>query len=286
MLLQTYAEYLKSFFTSERKNLSKNYPGITLHRLQTEAPVVNQDELYLSYKSHPFTFFIEKLKQGIPLEYISGRAYFYRSNFLVNEDVLIPRNETEILVELAVQEIQRNFQNKKCRVLDMCTGSGVIGLSLLREGGAELAVTFLDFSPKALEIARKNYFLMQYLFSPDHKAEFIESDRFNEINGEFELVLSNPPYIKRFSDRESVHEQVLKHEPAMALFLDDDEYDKWFKNFFAGLAKHLVLGGIALVEGHENHLSGLNKIAKEFGFQSVDIIKDYNQRDRFMRLVK
>lgn len=286
MTLQTYAEYLKSFFSAERKNLSQHYPGITLHRLSLEAPIANHDDLYLPARSHLFTQFIDKLQSGIPLEYISERAYFFRSYFFVNDKVLIPRSETEILVELAVQEVQRNFKNKPCKVLDVCTGSGVIGLSLLREGGAEFDITLSDLSPGALEIAKKNYFLMQYLFSPKHKIQFVESDRLQNISGEFDIILSNPPYIKKMSDQDSVHQQVKKYEPEMALFLNDADYETWFRVFFTEVAAHLVKGGFALIEGHENHLEGLKDLATEIGFTKTDIIKDYNQRNRFLRLVK
>lgn len=286
MTLQTYAEYLKKFFSAERKTLAQNYPGITLHRLSTEVPIPNQDDLYLPARNHPFGYFIAKLKSGIPLEYISGRAYFFRSYFLVNEKVLIPRNETEILVELTIQEIQRNFKNKPCKVLDVCTGSGIIGLSLLREGGAVFDMTLSDLSPEALEIAKKNYFLMQYLFTPQHKIQFVESDRLQNISGDFDIILSNPPYIKKTSDQASVHEQVKKHEPEMALFLNDADYETWFRVFFSELADHLVKGGFALIEGHENHLEGLKELAVKIGFIETDIIQDYSQRNRFLRLMK
>jgi release factor glutamine methyltransferase len=282
----TYAEFLKRYFDSERKILSQNYPGLTLHRLTSEAPVDNLDDVYLPSRSHPLSLFIEKIKAGIPLEYISGLAYFYKTIFSVNEKVLIPRSETEILVEMAVQEIQCNFKNKSCKVLDICTGSGAIGLSLLREGGASFDLTLSDISEDALEVARKNYFRMQFLFSATDKIEFIKSDRFLNITGTFDLILSNPPYIKEINDKNEVHSQVLKYEPRIALFINDDEYDKWFKEFLTGIYKHLVNGGLALMEGHENHLEDLKEMAIEIGFKKAEIVQDYSQRNRFLRLIK
>ena len=284
--MATYAEYLKDFFTLERKKLSENYPGINLHRLTSEAPITNLSDLYLPSNIHPFSQFIEKLKQGIPLEYISGKSYFYKSTFAVNKNVLIPRNETEILVELAVQEVQRNFMHKSCRVLDVCTGSGVIGLSLLREGGAIFDLTLADLSKPALEVARKNYFLMQFLFSPDSKVHFVESDRLKEIEGLFDIILSNPPYIKEISDSDTVHQQVKTYEPKIALFLPDDAYQAWFVEFFKEIFNHLRAGGFSLIEGHENHLEQLKKIALDVGFKTADVIKDYNQCDRFLKVTR
>lgn len=286
MKLNTYGEFLKTLFQEDRKNLSNNYPGLTIHRLCSEAPVENLEDIYFPSSSHPFNQFIQKIKVGIPFEYISGRAYFFRSSFVVNDKVLIPRNETEILVELAVQEINRNYKNKKCHILDLCTGSGAIGLSVLREGEVDITMTLSDLSPDALSVARCNYFQMEFLFAPTHKVEFIESDLFEKISGEFDLILSNPPYIKEIADRENVHSQVLKHEPHLALFLKDDEYVKWFEKFFTNLKIHLKVGGLAFVEGHETHLPDLLLMVETLGFRQVDLIPDYSQRNRFLRILK
>jgi release factor glutamine methyltransferase len=284
--VQTYAEFLKNFFERERKNLLENYPGLTLHRLSKESPIADLDDVYFPSRSNVFTQFIAKIKNGIPLEYISGSAYFYRSYFTVDETVLIPRNETEILVELATQKIQCDFKNIKCKVLDICTGSGAIGLSLLREGGAILSMTLSDLSDEALDIAKTNYFQMQFLFSPQHEVKFVKSDRFKNISEKFDIILSNPPYIKAEADKDFVHKQVTKFEPSMALFIKDSDYDKWFHEFFCEIFSHLETGGFAIIEGHENHLEELKSRALEIGFNKIDIIKDYNQCNRFLRLVK
>jgi release factor glutamine methyltransferase len=284
--VQTYLEFLTTFFNSERKNLTLNYPGLTFRRLCDETPVHDLSSIFLKSKSDAFNAFIEKVKLGIPLEYISGSSYFYRSRFVVNENVLIPRSETEILVELAVQEVMLNYKNKLCRVLDVCTGSGAIGLSLLREGAAEFDMTLSDLSRDALNIAKTNYFQMQFLFPTNHKIQFIETDRLNGLSGKYNIILSNPPYIKKIIDRENVHSQVLKYEPELALFLKDEEYDKWFIKFFSDISEHLELNGVAIVEGHENHLESLKESAIQLGFSSASVITDYNQRNRFLRLRK
>jgi release factor glutamine methyltransferase len=284
--MASYSEYLKDFFTANRKELSENYPGINIHRLNNEAPVTDLNFQYLPSITNIFSIFIEKFKSGLPLEYISSSAYFYKSYFYVNENVLIPRNETEILVELAVQYIQQNFSQKPCRVLDVCTGSGVIGLSVLRDCNAKMELILSDLSNEALDVARRNYFLMQFLFSNESKVNFIESDRLKKIEGNFDIILSNPPYIKAVSDVSSVHQQVTKHEPSLALFLPDAQYDDWFKEFFKEIFDHLAPHGLALIEGHETHLEHLKKVAISTGFKTADVIKDYNQRDRFLRLTR
>jgi release factor glutamine methyltransferase len=289
-------DYLLAFFKAENKSLLFHYPGLTLHRLRNDLTLhaslngMQSDELfdlpYLPYRSHPITLFFEKLKTGIPLEYITGQAYFYRSSFKVTPDVLIPRSETEILVEMAIMEMKKNYHHKKCRIADVGTGSGVIALTLMMEDCATLDVVASDISDKALAIARENFFNLKFMFSPSHSIKLIKSDRLQNIEGEFDLILSNPPYIKRLSDSETVHQQVERFEPALALYLDDDVYDVWFEDFFKSLFQKLKGDGMSLIEGHEEHLEGLKSVAQNVGFGKVDVIKDYTGRNRFLRLKK
>ncbi len=296
MAIKRLGEHLKAFFNEEKKSLLSHYPGLTLHRLQSDIKLhaflsgVDSEELfdfpYLPHRSNPLTIFFEKLRLGVPLEYITGYAYFYRSLFKVTPDVLIPRSETEILVELAVQEIQKNYRNKECRLVDIGTGSGIIALTLMMEDAAILDVVATDISEKALTLAKENFFNLRYAISAKHKISFQQSDRMQNIDGEFQIILSNPPYIKSRVDKDFVHHQVLSYEPAMALFLDDDVYDLWFEDFFISIHQKLTANGMSLIEGHESHLEGLSEIAKKVGFAKVEIIKDYTHRNRFLRLRK
>lgn len=296
MTIEKLDDYLQSFFSEEKKFLLSHYPGLTLHRLRQDIKLhaslngMESEELFLSpyipHRSNPITLFFEKLKTGMPLEYITGHAYFYRSSFLVTPDVLIPRSETEILVELASQEIQKNYRDKPCRLADIGTGSGIIGLSLMMEDFALLDVVATDISDKALMVAQKNYFNLRYAISAKHNINFLKSDRLQAVKGDFDLILSNPPYIKRIGDQASIHHQVLNYEPAMALFLDDDHYELWFEEFFSSIHEKLRPSGISLIEGHEKHLDALSSIALKLGFAKVDIIKDYTSRNRFLRLKK
>lgn len=288
--------YLQTFFKEEKSYLLSFYPGLTLHRLRSDIKLhallngIDSDELfellYIPHSTHPLTQFFEKLKSGMPLEYISGHAYFYRSFFKVNSDVLIPRSETEILVELASLEIQKNYRNKTCRLIDIGTGSGVIALSLMMEDFATLEIVASDISAKALLVAKENYFNLRYSMSDKHQIKFLQSDRFAQVDGHFDIILSNPPYIKLLSDQDSVHHQVLSHEPAMALFLEDDLYDIWFEDFLKNIYEKLRPTGLSLIEGHEVHLERLAAIASIIGFAKTEIIKDYTGRNRFLRLKK
>lgn len=288
--------YLQTFFKEEKAYLLSFYPGLTLHRLRSDLKLyallngIDSEELfellYIPHLSHPLTQFFGQLKTGLPLEYITGHAYFYRSLFKVNFDVLIPRSETEILVELASLEIQKNYRNKACRLIDIGTGSGIIALSLMMEDFATLEIVASDISEKALVVARKNYFNLRYSIPAKHQIKFLKSDRFAEVDGHFDIILSNPPYIKLLSDHDSVHHQVLSHEPAMALFLEDDLYDLWFEDFLKNIYEKLRPTGLSLIEGHELHLEHLAAMARSIGFSKTEIIKDYTGRNRFLRLKK
>lgn len=288
--------YLKRFYEKEKKKLLAYYPGLTLHRLKQDIKLhaflkgVDSEELfelsYLPHKNHPITQFFAALHEGVPLEYITGYAYFYRSLFKVTSDVLIPRSETEILVELAGEEIKRNYRGKSCRILDVGTGSGVIALSLMMDDFAKLDVVASDISPMALQLAKENFFNLRYAIAPTHKIEFKLSDRLHDIQGTFDLIVSNPPYIKAKADFETVHPQVRAYEPHLALFVEDMHYDFWFEDLFRGIYEKLGDLGMSLVEGHEDHLQNLSKLALKCGFRKADVIKDYTQRDRFLRLTK
>lgn len=296
MATESLDSYLKKFFEEEKTNLLSHYPGLTLHRLKQDIKLhaflngCDFEELflfpYLPHRRNPITIFFNGLKEGIPLEYITGYAYFYKSHFKVNRDVLIPRSETEILVELACDEIKKNFKNKPCQILDLGTGSGIIALSVLMECNGPIKAVASDISDKALTIAHENYFNLSYAINANSSLEFVKSDRFSHVEGEFDFILSNPPYIKRRGDIDSVHHQVKRFEPHMALFLDDDIYDLWFDDFFKGIHQHLKNNGMALIEGHENHLDPLLIMAQKYEFKNVSIIKDYTQRNRFLKIIK
>lgn len=296
MAIVSLGNYLSNFFNEEKKSLLANYPGLTLHRLKQDLKLhaflngIDSEEIfdfpYLPHRSYPLTLFFSKLKEGVPLQYITGQAYFYRSHFKVSKDVLIPRSETEILVELALQEIQTHYKGKNCRVLDVGTGSGVIALTLMMESRIQLIMTASDLCESALTVARENYFNHFYAINSHHQFKLIKSDRLKSVDGEFDLIVSNPPYIKSLADRDDVHSQVLRYEPHLALFIEDDLYNIWFEHFLREIYEKISERGMSLIEGHENHLEHLKQLALGVGFKQAIVIKDYTERNRFLQLRK
>lgn len=296
MEFQSLAEFTNRFFETEYKDLISNYPGLNVNRLISElkslSSLYSHEDIYSSiYFDLPDSIyhnFFKKLKEAVPLEYITGRSFFYKSEFSVGPQVLIPRSETEILVE-SVVEIARimikNFQ-KKISICDVGTGSGAIAISLLSEIDQSLDITMTDISNDALEIARRNYFLQQFKINKKSTVDFILTDRLKNIEKKFDIIVSNPPYIKKVGDLATVHSQVAKFEPELALFLDDHVYDSWFSEFFSQVDSCLNEQGVFFMEGHEDHLQNLAKILSKFNFTNIEVIRDYTQRDRFLKGVK
>lgn len=154
--------------------------------------------------------------QGEPLQYILGSAYFMGLRFKVAPGVLIPRPDTEILVSEAVRQIRSERSSTKCRVLDLCTGSGCIGISILKEFGDPCAISMVmsDISDAALALSKENYIS---LLNSSYDAVFIKSDFFASLCGmRFDVIVSNPPYIKN-SDLAMLDAEVRDYEPRIAL---------------------------------------------------------------------
>ncbi len=152
---------------------------------------------------------IKKYNEGYPLQYLIGNVNFYGYEFKVTEDVLIPRFETEYLVENLIKLIKENF-DKDVKIADLGTGSGAIAITLSKE--LETSVTAFDISEKALEIAKKNNKIN------NTNVEFIKHDILNKIPGKYDVIVSNPPYIDR---SDIIDKKVFNYEPHLALFADN-----------------------------------------------------------------
>lgn len=213
----------------------------------------------------------ESYCQGTPFAYLLRESEFYGHRFYVDENVLIPRQETELLVDLLVQG---NDRYKRC--LDVGTGSGILALSLLREGVATSAVA-VDLSPSALEVAQLN----ARRFRLEDRCEFLLSDRLQMVTGTFDLIVSNPPYIKARAHRDLVHAQVDTFEPAMALYLPDEDYDAWFEELFRQVKGALQPNGLFVMEGHEHTLPELCDRLRSH-FSQVELRQDFAGLNRFL----
>ncbi|MBL7664950.1 MAG: peptide chain release factor N(5)-glutamine methyltransferase [Bacteriovoracaceae bacterium] len=252
---------MKFFFKKHEKHLADSYPGITLERLLQETSDWKEDWKIIE----------AQLLKAIPLQYISQKAYFYKSVFFVNENVLIPRSETEILVETVAKHVKK----KAAMILDLGTGSGAIILSLKKEC-PQIVAWASDIDPKALAVAKLNGTELAL------DVQWVQADRFDYAFPKMDVIVTNPPYIMQKRDLATVHAQVAKYEPHTALFLSDETYDKWYLELFQGALKLLNPNGLFFMEGHEDHLPRLKQLAESLGAANVLLIKDYTQRFRFL----
>ncbi len=268
---------LKDYFSIHQNELEKNYPGLTLRRLSQEWEI-------LKPQGKTLDFFFAKLKDAVPLSYITGQAPFYKHEFFVSSEVLIPRSETEILVEKAVLELKKKKKSIKKLpvVIDVGTGSGAILLSILADCPFPLRAFGIDISFDALKVAYANKKKLESHFHSQSEVKLLQGDRLHNFNLKADLIVSNPPYIKRREDLPKVHPQVLRYEPELALFLDDISYADWFALFFQQVSEKLEEGGFFIMEGHEDHLVSLLPLATNAGLLAASVHKDYTGRNRFL----
>lgn len=225
-----------------------------------ENPGQEQEDVYRSL--------IRKRSQRIPLQHLTGEQDFMGMTFAVNKDVLIPRQDTEILVE----EILRDMHGGM-RILDLCTGSGCILISLLRYSN-ECRGVGVDLSEEALEVARRN----ARNLIPDEDCAFIESDLLDKVEGKFDIVVSNPPYIA--SDViETLMPEVRDHEPRMALDGHEDGLH-FYRRILKESLPYLNGGAKIFFEIGYDQGEAVKNMMEESGFLEVGIMKDYAGLDR------
>lgn len=201
-------------------------------------------------------------------QYITGKAYFRDLELAVDERVLIPRPETEELVDLVLKE------NSKAdlRVLDIGTGSGAIAISL-KSARPDWQVTASDISPGALQLAEENSKLNQV------SLDFVESDVFGQITGTFDVIISNPPYIA-YGDKDEVGMNVLASEPHLALFADEDGF-AIYRQIIEGAGEHLSENGKLYFEIGYKQGDGLRALlSKHFPQKRVRVLEDIFGKDR------
>ena len=210
---------------------------------------------------------LEKRSAHIPLQQIIGRQSFMGLDFYVDENVLIPRQDTELLVEEALQELHDGM-----RILDMCTGSGCILLSLLKYSN-DCEGIGADISEEALKVAERNRVQLGL-----ENAAVIRSDLFEAVEGKFDLLVSNPPYI--CSDViDTLMPEVREHEPRQALDGSADGLH-FYRRILADCRAYLKPGGMLLFEIGYDQGEAVKRLMEENGFLEVEVKKDYGGLDR------
>ncbi len=211
-----------------------------------------------------------------PLQYITGEAYFYGRSFFVQSGVLIPRFDTEVLIEAVLP-----YLRKGQRILDVCTGSGCILLTLLLEAGNDMEAVGVDISDQALFVAREN---AKRLLGADRKISFLKSDLFCEVEGNFDVIVSNPPYIQT-AVIPTLSSEVRDFEPHLAL---DGEADglAFYRRITSQAMPHLKASGVLAFEIGFDQGEAVSDLMKEGGFAEVRCIQDLSGLDRVVIGVK
>ena len=228
--------------------------------------IINYDKEISKKQETIYKQYIKNLLEGEPIQYILGKQEFMGIEFAVNKDVLIPQPDTEILVEEVIKLLK---QYKKPKILDLCTGSGAIAISI-SEKVSEAQIYASDISEKALAIARIN--------DRSKKIKFILSDLFNNIEDKFDIIVSNPPYIKTH-EIEKLSKEV-QNEPILALDGGIDGLE-FYRKIIGQASKYIKKNGYLCLEiGEEQKKQVKDIINNEKKYADIKEYKDLNKNDR------
>ncbi len=232
---------------------------------------------------------IDRRSKGEPVQYIMGSQEFMGLEFIVNENVLIPRQDTETLVEDALEIINTgtlrgedmDVKRKEWDILDLCTGSGAIGVSLARIAN-KVNVTCSDISEGAIKVAKEN----AQKHGVAKSVKFEQGDLFKPFSKhfrkqKFDMIISNPPYIKS-SVIPTLQKEVCEHEPLSALDGGESGLD-FYERIVSGVGSHLRKSGVLLLEiGHDQGEAVSGLLSRNGEFTSIRVLKDLANRDRIV----
>ena len=278
-----YASELEKIYGSEEANalimiLLEHYFGIDRVKIAMDSQLrLSESELLTLH------FAVKELLKNKPVQYILGETEFCGMRFFVDENVLIPRPETEELVNKLVSCSVNQLHSPSFRILDIGTGSGCIAISLAKLLKNSV-VTAVDISEKALEVAKKN------AETNGVNVNFIKDDILNPKNTElldnqFDIIVSNPPYVCE-SEKTEMRANVLNYEPSSALFVSDTDPLIFYRKILEFAQKSLIPDGEVWFEINEKLGTEMKNLCLVKGFEKVEIIKDFRERDRIFRITK
>lgn len=235
--------------------------------------LINKEKILTHKEQKKYRKLEKQINKEFPIQYVLKESYFYNKKFIVNKNVLIPRPETEILVEETNKLIKDKFSDKKINILDIGTGSGVIAITLnLLNNNSNVVAT--DISKKALKIAKKNQKIHKT------KVKFIKTNLYDKINEKFDVIISNPPYIPNNS--KNIEQKVKNNEPQLALYGGQDGL-YYYRKIIKNLKTIIKDNHIIAFEIGENEEQEIKKILKNnFSKDKIVIKKDFNNFNRYI----
>ena len=287
--------YLKELLNKGQETVSVMYPEReakemvfayleSLVGIKRHTHIVEPDYIVPEDKTETALAAFGRMASGEPLQYIIGKTWFYSRQFRVTPDVLIPRPETEVLVNSAVSQKSPADRTKTPAILDLCTGSGCIAWTLALEmPGAQ--VTAVDISDGALEVASSQDFSHEMAQTGACAPRFVKADVLQDellIKGQdkYDIIVSNPPYVMD-SEKSLMRTNVLDHEPHLALFVPDDDALKFYKAIARHASGLLKEDGFGIVEINEALGPQTAEVFSLAGF-ATQILKDLYDKDRFV----
>ena len=220
---------------------------------------------------------LEQLKQEIPIQYLLGKTSFYGLDFEVNEAVLIPRQETEELVEWILESQKSKVESQKVKILDIGTGSGCIAISLAKNL-PDATVFALDVSEEALATAKKNAKNNSVNVTFIHQ-NILETE---DLLQQFDIIVSNPPYVRNL-EKEEIKKNVLENEPHLALFVADNDALVFYKKIAQLAQKNLLPNGQLYFEINQYLGKEMVNLLEKMNFKTVDLRKDIYGNDRMTK---
>ncbi|MEI8278477.1 MAG: peptide chain release factor N(5)-glutamine methyltransferase [Bacteroidota bacterium] len=239
--------------------------------------LMNKDQALRADQEIQFINFKAKLLKGTPLQYVLGSTLFMGHDFKVNEHVLIPRPETEELVQWIISE--NHEHQKDLSILDVGTGSGCIPISL-KLAMLNTSITSCDISNQALDVAKNNAIKLDTNINFLH-LDFIKHEMWNRLP-HYDIIVSNPPYIP-LVEKEKLHVNVRDHEPALALFVPSEDPLIFYKSLAAFGRTHLNKKGCIYCELHVDHALETKKLFQLYGYTHVEVRKDMQGNNRMLK---
>ena len=220
------------------------------------------------------------LQQEKPIQYITGEAWFYGLRFEVNENTLIPRPETEELVEWIIESQKSKVQSQKFDILDIGTGSGCIPIAL-KANLPQANVSAIDVSEEALEVAKRNAAINKV------DINFIQANilEVEDLNCHFDIIVSNPPYV-RVLEKQEIKKNVLDYEPHLALFVDDNDALLFYRKITQLALKNLAPNGLLFFEINQYLGKETVILLENLGFKNIELRKDIYGNDRMIKCEK
>ena len=222
---------------------------------------------------------VVQLKKEIPIQYLLGNTEFFGLPFIVNENVLIPRPETEELVDWIISEDKKAERQKSIKILDIGTGSGCIAISLAKNI-LNATVFAIDVSSKALEVAKLN------AKQNDVSVTFLEKNilETDDLLEQFDIIVSNPPYVRNL-EKQEIKKNVLDNEPHLALFVDDFDALIFYRKIAVLATKNLNPNGKLFFEINQYLGQEMTDLLNQSGFTELELRKDIYGNDRMTKAV-